>query len=316
MNTSGSKHTAHGKFTHCVPPSRQRWRVGWRKFTRRRGGAERRKNKKAAGLSAAFFIRSLLPITSCLLLLQRPFVVPFDGEFIAVEGDGEPDVAGVVEVEWEPAVEHGDVDVVLAFDGDDVGALGVVGYVGFGADAGVAHDFPWAHNGVGNGVLGGVGVPAGAAGGKHVVFAIAAEHGGGFTGFVDEVAREGAGGFKVVVAEEADVERDVVFGGVDVVGFAVFVFVEGHVAAHLSVGAHGAEIFEVARGGVAHGNAGGGLFIIQAIDMQPHDELLGLLVVDDFGAFDHFGGVDIGVDVGDIGLEDDAFELPVVQIFG
>ncbi len=27
---SASKHTARGKSTHCVPPTRQRWRGGWR----------------------------------------------------------------------------------------------------------------------------------------------------------------------------------------------------------------------------------------------------------------------------------------------
>ena len=298
--------------------------------------------------------RSVSEIGGC------PRILPVEHGLLAFPFDGEPNIAAIDGVFRRPAVTAVDEDARFLGVREHIGALGVVGLVRIFAAGRIAQFLPGPPNGIRHGGAGRVGRPAGAAGTDEVILSALLEDGGGFheTALEHADVTTGVGGVGVV--KFGDLEGAVLFGGVDMVGFAVIIDEDRHVAGHLAAleiavekgglvhafgepasaealrfgrtlerAFFGREVFGPfagidtagtqegvgALGTIRHGNAtvGGGISFAFEFKVEPHHELPGLCVKDDFGAFKDAAFGDIGLRIiGD--PQGDAFILPVDEI--
>ena len=219
----------------------------------------------------------------------------------------------------QPAVGAGDVEILLARHLEDAGDLAVEGGAALVGGVGVTQYRVRAVPAVTNGQLRGVGEVAGGARGHEVVLALAQEMGGSLA----DVGRVGAGEVGGVVARHVGVVLGEV--GADGLGMDALEVVVG-----LAVGSHhqievtrahiqGAQTLADNGVGACQRVGGEDGLILGAVavhDLEPADEFLGLLVVDDVGSVHQRRGVDGGGGILGVGRDDQTQILPVVEVGG
>ncbi len=94
------------------------------------------------------------------IIVRTPALLPGNRHAVAAEVYGQPHIAGILKVLLVPAVEHGNVKILLADNRLHIRALRVECLVGIRAGAGIAKHSPLAHNRIGDSNLGLVGIPA------------------------------------------------------------------------------------------------------------------------------------------------------------
>jgi len=168
---------------------------------------------------------------------QIPLVQPFKKwRSVLVKLHGQPDVGGFDGIGGRPAISHVDERAGLALHRQHECGLGAKGGLRLciRADARVAEMGPRAEDGIGAGEAGAIGLPCGASGGNEEVFALMFEHRRRLIESTGEDADVFPNGFQVVIGELGDMERAVVLGGIEMIGFAVVIDEEIHVARHLA----------------------------------------------------------------------------------
>ena len=161
---------------------------------------------------------------------QIPLFAPTQNEAVILKLDGQPDVAAVDCIFGTPAVTHINKGVLLAGNGQDIGALRAIGGFALGIDTRIAQLGPRTPDGGGYGRTSGIGTPTRATRGHEVVEAVLLEDGRGLHATTYKGARIFTAEIEVVVGQLIDVDHAVRLRRADVIASAIVIDVEGHIA--------------------------------------------------------------------------------------